>query len=174
MTYNRGKGRSYRWLCEQLFFQSDECLTWPFSRKPDGRGSLGYCGKVHAAHVLMCEMAHGPCPPGLECCHSCGNGHLGCVNQKHLSWGTRSENQKDRRKHGTHVTSRYGNRTTLTEEQIAEIRATAGKETNAETAKRFGRHAETIRFWRATTHTPHCVSEEPRLKLRRLNRLTRR
>lgn len=152
---NKGKGTNYLWLLAHATFTGNECLKWPFSTKPDGRGSIGYLGKMYGAHALMCEIINGPCPLGFECRHTCGKGHEGCVNPNHLMWGTGSDNQLDRRKHGTAVTTRWGNQTFLTDEQIREIRETIGKETNVSLAKKFGCHPETVRAWRAKTSDPH-------------------
>lgn len=154
VSWNKGRGRSYQWLVEHKSHDGDECLIWPFARDGTKRGKLGHNGVMHYAHRIMCELVNGPCPPGMECAHSCGNGHLACVNPKHLRWATRSENQRERRKHGTHVSTRYGGRSPLSPDDILYMRATIGKETNEETAKRFGCHAETVRFWRSTDRMP--------------------
>jgi hypothetical protein len=45
---------------------------------------------------------NGPSPtPRHEAAHSCGNGHLGCVSPRHLSWKTHKENMADKVQHGT-------------------------------------------------------------------------
>src|SRR5436309_2180466 len=101
-AYNRGKGAAIAFLRALLSHQGDGCVTWPFSRLQNGHGTLGYLGKVYRAHQLMCELAHGPRPTlGHQSAHSCGKGHEGCVNPRHLSWKTASENQQDRKLHGT-------------------------------------------------------------------------
>ena len=49
-------------------------------------------------HRLILETFIGPCPEGMECRHLDGNptnNHL-----SNLCWGTRSENQKDKVRHG--------------------------------------------------------------------------
>ena len=106
-------------------YAGDDCLPWPPSRQPTGYGALGYRGKLHYAHRMMCELAHGPAPsPAHECAHSCGKGHLGCVNPKHVSWKTRAENERDKIAHGQ---SAWGvnrpRRHMLTVEKVAQIRA---------------------------------------------------
>jgi len=45
------------------------------------------------------EGEHGHWQPCPFAHHSCGNGHLGCVNPKHLYWGDASQNAKDAAKH---------------------------------------------------------------------------
>ena len=62
----------------------------------------------------------GPCPPGLEALH--GDGIKTNCFLKNLSWGTRSENLKDRFRHGhTHNGMNHpGNK--LTDGQVLKIR----------------------------------------------------
>lgn len=69
-----------------------------------GRLGLALCkdGKQNSfqVHRLVMLAFHGPCPDGMEVCHNDGN-HL---NNKlsNLRYDTRSNNQYDRVKHGTH------------------------------------------------------------------------
>lgn len=156
MTTRSGQGEAARWLLGHINYRGNDCLRWPFAIDLAlGRGRLGYKGKNYWAHRLMCELAHGPAPLGKpQVRHSCGKGHERCVNPKHLSWCSQSENHLDRRKHGTAVTTRYGSRSPLTREQIYEIRALKGKETQMTTAKRFGISHANVRRWQSTTHEP--------------------
>ncbi len=83
-----------------LFWTSDECLFWPFA-KAHGYGIMGCPDKtVGLVHRRLCQDTHGEPMENQIALHSCGQGHLGCVNQKHLRWGTRSENMADAVKHG--------------------------------------------------------------------------
>lgn len=138
----RSKETAYDWLLRHVAYAGDDCLTWPFSRcAPHGRGQLGYNGKRSiAAHRLMCELAHGTKPtPKHQASHSCGNGHLGCVNPRHLSWATNSQNQLDRRRHGTAKAGNpNGRKGKLTAEQVARIKALKGVRTQLELAEMFG------------------------------------
>ncbi|MBW3099279.1 helix-turn-helix domain-containing protein [Pseudohoeflea coraliihabitans] len=80
----------------------DECVLWPYYRNVDGVARINWRGRATNAHSIVCELAHGPKPtPQHECCHSCGNGNMGCVNPRHLYWGTRSDNVRDAIRHGT-------------------------------------------------------------------------
>lgn len=57
--------------------------------------------RTYYVHTLVLEAFKGPCPTiGMECCHNDGNGHNN--NLGNLRWGTRSSNNKDRVRHGTH------------------------------------------------------------------------
>jgi hypothetical protein len=164
---NRGNGAGIQWIRARVGYQGDDCLIWPF-HLCNGYGTLGYLGKQYYAHRFMCELAHGAPPsPDLEAAHSCGRGHLGCTNPRHLSWKTPGENQRDRAGHGTrNVWSWRGK---ITQAQADEILALKGKRTQAEIAEQFGISRSNVSFihcgkawnkgrlrWDKTTaHTEH-------------------
>ena len=94
----RGAGR--RFVEDNVGHASQECLFWPFPTC--GYPEVSVDGKRIRAHRYMCILKHGePNLPALEAAHSCGQGHKGCVNPNHIRWLTPSENQLERRKHGT-------------------------------------------------------------------------
>jgi hypothetical protein len=133
--HSRGKGAGIRFLREHVNHQGSDCLKWPL-KGSNGYGVFGYMGETHYAHRYMCELVHGPAPsPSHEAAHSCGNGHRGCVNPRHISWKTKSENQADRALHGTKCT---GGRGKLTSEQAEQIKALRGKFPQREVAEMFG------------------------------------
>lgn len=79
-----------------LPYQGDDCLTWPFARNPTGYGATFRAGRTVYIHRIICEEVNGPPPePRYQASHSCGSGHLGCVNPKHLRWKTPGENQAE-------------------------------------------------------------------------------
>jgi hypothetical protein len=95
-------GLPMAWLKEHLSYEADDCVAWPFTKTTQGYARVWHNGKMYPAYRLMCELANGaPATQFLDAAHSCGNGHLGCMNPKHLRWATKSENQMDRVKHGT-------------------------------------------------------------------------
>lgn len=145
---------SYEWIIAHKDYAGKDCLIWPFSRIPTGYGNLGHNCKIYYAHRVMCELVYGPCPAGMECAHSCGNGRGGCVHPDHLEWKTPSENNLDKRKHGTHISSRWGNRSRFSPEDIQKMRDLASEETNLATARRFGCSDETVRYWRSIDRMP--------------------
>lgn len=136
----KGKGAAIKWIRDHAKHPAPKCLDWPFCKMPTGYGSFGYLGKRHYAHRFMCELAHGPAPtPKHEAAHRCGNGHLGCVNPKHLAWKTKAENRRESTQHGKGTRNPNGNnRGRLTPSQVAEIRALKGQERQVDIAARFG------------------------------------
>lgn len=115
------------WLERHVNFTSDECLIWPFSRNQDGYGSIAFRdGRTSTiASRFMCRLAHGEPPEGqfYQAAHSCGNGHLGCVNPRHLSWKTVAENADDKFLHGTVCRGERVGRAKLTSSDVIDIRA---------------------------------------------------
>lgn len=95
-------GEPLAWLSTSLLIETDDCVTWPFSRSTAGYGDLRVNGEHVLAHRWVCEKVHGPAPTLLhEAAHSCGKGHEACVNKRHLSWKTHKDNHDDRHAHGT-------------------------------------------------------------------------
>ena len=85
------------WLLDHVNYEGNDCLTWPFALRYDGYAKLD---NTNASHI-MCELVNGPPPPGHQTAHSCGNGHLACINPRHLRWATPVENNADKVLHGT-------------------------------------------------------------------------
>lgn len=134
---NKGKGAAIQWLKDRAAYSGDKCLIWPFSTTR-GYGRFGHNGKGHYAHRYMCALMHGNAPtPDHQAAHSCGNGHKGCVHPQHLSWKTQSENQLDRRQHGTTRRNIRGRPGSLTLAQVEQIRALASTKTQDEIAAMF-------------------------------------
>lgn len=125
-------------------FDGDECLTWPFARTPDGYCVMRLNGKTGIVSKFVCEKFYGkPSSKELQAAHSCGNGHLGCVNRKHLSWKTPAENTKDRITSGKRLT---GNSCVakLSPDDVAAVRAMRGTVPIPAIAKSFGVVPSTI------------------------------
>lgn len=127
------------WLEQHVNWTSDECLIYPFDRR--GYGKATYNGKVIHANRLMCILVYGEPPPpasAYDAAHSCGNGHLRCVNPRHLRWATKKENSADRIIHGTmNWGSRHGS-AKLTEEKVRAIRSLLPKKPQHVIAAQFG------------------------------------
>lgn len=164
----KGESKSYDWLLAHVGYQGDDCLKWPFGGEPkSGRGALRFAGAKGWAHRLMCELAHGKPPtPKHTAAHECGKGHEGCVNPRHLKWKTQAENLEDCRVHGTMVRHRGGNRRRLTPDQVQEIKAARGVQTQLQLATAYGVSEGTISdIWHGRSHTrpskiPHWSPED--------------
>lgn len=133
------RGTAVAWMEQHKNFTSDECLIWPFAKARGGYGSVGVGDRTtRKVHRLMCEYRHGPPPHGkTDAAHSCGNGHLGCVNPQHLRWATKAENAADRLIHGTHSRGERSPTAKLTEADVIAIRAAEGVQQRT-LAKQFG------------------------------------
>ena len=122
-----------------LQYAGEDCLVWPFARSSSGYGHLRRNGKHVGAHRLICELANGAPPtPKHHAAHTCGNGNLGCVNPRHLTWKTSKENNADMLVHGTRARGPRNPRAYLTEEQVMAIRSLRGVERGVDLARKFG------------------------------------
>lgn len=97
-------GEPLKWLQDvAINYAADDCLEWPFARTPVGYGVITHNGRQTTAQRVLCDIVHGEAPTDEhEVAHSCGNGHKGCVNPRHVRWATHIENCSDRTAHGTH------------------------------------------------------------------------
>jgi hypothetical protein len=138
-------GTKLSWIESHRTYHSDECLLWPFAKDRKGYGNLGHDGKQTGAHRLMCMMVNGH-PPSTshEAAHTCGNGHLGCVNPKHLEWKTKQDNERDKFAHGTRLRGANVGNSRLTEDDVQAIRAMIGTASYGKIASRFGVATSTV------------------------------
>lgn len=96
------KGEARDFLHKCLVAETDECINYPYYRNGSGYGWVNISGKPMGAHAYVAELVHGSKPTKYhEACHTCGKGHLGCVNPSHIYWGTRKQNVRDAMNHGT-------------------------------------------------------------------------
>lgn len=138
-------GYVQEFLTKHTTYASDECLWWPYAKDHNGYGVAWFRHRQTTANYIMCTLAHGEPPsPQHESAHSCGNGHLGCVNPKHLRWTTRSENHADKIIHDTHTRGERSSSAKLTETQVHRIRAARGKIGQRFLAAEYGVSKSTI------------------------------
>lgn len=131
------------WIAGLKVVPDSECIAWPFSVAAHGRGVLRYNGRLTSAPHAVALTFHGDPPEGArEAAHSCGNGHLGCVNPAHLRWASRSENEGDKASHGTVRKGSAINTSRLNEDDVRAIRASTDR--GLDLAKRYGVHPSTV------------------------------
>jgi hypothetical protein len=96
--------------------ETNECIFWPYSTGRHGSAKITIEKKTLYICHIYCEKVYGPRPSiEYEVAHSCGNGHLSCINKKHLRWATHMENEEDKKIHET-----YGKK--LTSKDVLNIR----------------------------------------------------
>jgi len=152
-TSQTPKGEPLKFLEMAVGYKGDDCLTWPYATTTQGYGRVWWNGKFYVASRLVCELVHGA-PPSLDyhAAHSCGRGHLGCVNPKHLRWATAKENCADK-PDGWHKTKgeRHG-LSKLTASDVRAIRSLLDTTSQRAIADEFG-------------VDPTCISQIKRRKI---------
>jgi len=128
-----------KWIERNANYSGDDCLPWPFSVSKHGRGKVCVEKRNISAPRYMCMLVHGlPPTPRHQAAHSCGNGHIGCMNPRHLSWKTSKENEADKIEHGTIRRGTSINTSKLTEADVREIRSIIGVVKGVDIAKKWG------------------------------------
>lgn len=92
-----------QFIDQAIKYKKSACLLWPFKSKA-GKGypKATINGEQQYVHRYICGRVHGPAPSLThQVAHSCGKGHLGCINPKHLRWATVAENSADMLGHET-------------------------------------------------------------------------
>lgn len=149
-------GAASRFLHETaLKYKGDDCLIWPHKKHRLGYAQIKINNRIYTVTRIICERIYGPPPhPKYQAAHLCGNGHLGCVNPRHLQWKTGTENQADRIIHGTTNRGERNGQARLTLEQVRYIRGLRGTKTHRELARTYDVSPSTIamvmtgRSWR--------------------------
>lgn len=100
--------------------------------------------RTFEVHRLVCRAFHGEPPAGHEAAHQ--NGCRTDCRASNLRWATRSENHKDKRRHGTHLTGADVPNAKLTRDRALSIfqRSKAGENLRA-IAREFGISDRTVR-----------------------------
>jgi hypothetical protein len=142
-------GEPRKWLEAHADHSGEECLKWPFTRRIDGYAVLSdkANGRGIMAHRFMCTLAHGDAPTDRhQAAHNCGNGHLGCVNPRHLRWDTAKGNMADKVIHGRNNRGTRNPKNVLTEDQVRSIRRGFGIESVSAMARRAGVSRTSVRY----------------------------
>jgi hypothetical protein len=122
MAFKSKHGAPMAWLREHVSHAGSDCLTWPFARAKKGYGNLQVERNYTSAHRVMAILAHGEPPfPDAQAAHTCGNGHEGCVNPRHLEWKSCKGNHANKIAHGTHNRGSRQWKSRLSNEQVLAI-----------------------------------------------------
>ncbi len=100
-------------------WDSDLCLLWPYANIK-GYAAIRIDGKTEYVCRLICPGS--PTPEKPNVLHSCGRGAEGCVNIRHLRYGSQQDNCDDREVHGTVNRGTRNGRHILTPEEVKEVR----------------------------------------------------
>lgn len=146
----RGRRHVKDWFDNFKPADTDECVIWPFHRMKSGYPGRGM-------HRRVCEIVHGSPPTEThQAAHSCGNGHLGCVNDRHLSWKTPQENTDDQLAHGTRIRGSKNPNANLVESQVKEIKVSLSLGVSMkEIAAAYGVSYNTIQFIKSGKNWAH-------------------
>lgn len=100
-----------------------DCWIWMDKLSDAGYALLRGRRAEHYAHRLIYKLLNGDIPFDLVVMHSCDT--PSCINPKHLSLGTRADNNKDRDNKGRHIALRgeaHGS-AKLTKDAVLDIRS---------------------------------------------------
>jgi hypothetical protein len=120
------KGEIDSFLSTAISSEQDECIFWPFAKNSAGYGHFQRGNFRSLAHRYVCHVVKGDPFEGAVAAHECGNGHLSCINHRHLNWKTKSENSADMVTHGTSIRGKHP-KAKLNEQGAAYIKQNAGK-----------------------------------------------
>lgn len=138
------RSKPHNWIIKHSTHTGDDCLIWPFSRNAGGYGKVEL-GGYNSAHRYMTKIVYGDPPTNKHhAAHSCHNGHLGCVNPKHLRWATQTENEADKVIAGNGPQGENHPLAKLSREDVSNIIELKGKLSQREIGKKFGVGSTTI------------------------------
>lgn len=89
--------------------------------RPDsGYVSIRIHGVRQLLHIVVLETFVGACPVGMQCRHLDGNSSHNWLSN--LCWGTQSENEADKRLHGTDQRGERNGWALLTEREVRQLK----------------------------------------------------
>lgn len=147
---------TYATLQRLLATPTDKCQPWPHSLTSRGYPQMTHPSGERYAHRAALLETVGPAPDGLEAAHTCGR--RDCINPKHLRWTTASENNQDKRSHGTQPRG-DSHHWAVAPDSIAEqaIARYLSGESPAAIAADIGVSRHTVRRWGQGTSRRHLT-----------------
>lgn len=89
-----------REFCEwNTKYDGDDCLIVPGATERYPARVTRWGKSMRAGRYMLILTQGAPNSEGMHARHLCGNGHLSCVNPKHLAWGSPGDNIADANKH---------------------------------------------------------------------------
>lgn len=162
--YNFDAVLSPEWIARRI--RIDErtgCWHWTMGKSKGGYGKFGSNnGPTVIAHRAFYEHFVGPIPEGLLALHKCDihvppgdTSYRSCCNPEHLFVGTELDNARDASGKGRMRRGERHHKTSLTEEMVAEIRASS--ESQSALAKRLGITQPAVSLIRARKNWAHVA-----------------
>jgi len=112
-------------------------------------------------HRIVALAFHGPCPPGMECCHL--NGKKQDNRAVNLAYATRKENHAHKHRHGTAQRGEKSNGALLTDDAVRDIRrAIIQGFSMAELGRKYGVSHSTVWLVVKGKTWKHVIDETPK------------
>lgn len=140
-----GMGETERVLLKLVQIETDDCVIWPLGKISAGYGLARVNGQMWRVHRFALVHRGEPQPsPRHEANHICNM--RACLNYRHLRWGTRADNERDKIAAGTDNAGERNGMARLTADDVAAIRSATGSQRSI--GERYGisqQHVSVIR-----------------------------
>mgnify|MGYP001608246603 CR=1 FL=1 len=153
-------------LIDTIIPDYNGCLNWPMGISRTGYGVYSIDNITYSVpRLLYNTLKDGFTGDGLVVRHKCDN--RACCNIDHLEIGTQSQNLMDASKRKRLLVGEANNMSSLTEEQVIEIRSLYPKKSTVELAKIYGTASSNIRDAIVGNTWQHIPGFKPLIKKNR-------